>query len=260
MSAQPRQRITFRLDARRALITGGSRGIGAAVARAFAEAGARVAISYRSSSSDAMTVLDSLPGMGHVAIQTDVADPEAVQRLVAEAEQTLGGIDILVNNAGIYEMQPFLGDDYADWLRRWARTLDTNLMGAANAAYCVLPGMVRQGYGRIINIASRAAFRGETDAPAYAASKAGMVALTRCLARALGPKGIVSSCIAPGWVETAMAREGIETMAVSILSEIPLGRIASVEDVAAVALFLASDAASYLNGVVIDVNGGSYLR
>lgn len=260
MSAPPGRPIAFRLDARRALITGGSRGIGAAIAWAFADAGARVAIGYRSSPSDAMATLESLPGMGHVAIQADVANPEEVPRLVAEAEQALGGIEILVNNAGIYEMQPFLEADYTDWQRSWARTLDTNLLGAANATYCVLPGMVRRGYGKIINVASRAAFRGETDAPAYAASKAGMVALTRCLARALGPKGIVSSCIAPGWVETAMAREGMETMAESILSEIPLGRIPSVEDVAAVALFLASDAASYLNGVVIDVNGGSYLR
>jgi 3-oxoacyl-[acyl-carrier protein] reductase len=109
-------------------------------------------------------------------------------------------------------------------------------------------------------VASRSAFRAETDAPAYAVSKAGMVNLTRCLARAMAHEGILSYCIAPGWVETAMAREGMETMREEIESQIPLGRIASVEDVAGVALFLASDAANYLTGITVDVNGGSYLH
>jgi NAD(P)-dependent dehydrogenase (short-subunit alcohol dehydrogenase family) len=137
--------------------------------------------------------------------------------------------------------------------------LDTNLMSAANATWCAVSQMKAQGGGKIINIASRSAFRAETDAPAYAVSKAGMVNLTRCLARALAEDKILSYCIAPGWVETAMARESMDAMLPEILSQIPLGRVASVEDVANIALFLASDAANYLTGVTIPVAGGSWM-
>lgn len=247
------------LEGRTALITGASRGIGAAIARRYAGAGLRVMIGYSQDEAGAQETITTLTGEGHAACRADVADPEQVRGMVEAAFETFGRLDVLVNNAGIYEAQPFLMDDYAAWQQAWKRTLDTNLMSAANATWCALPGMKAQGGGKIINVASRAAFRAETDAPAYAVSKAGMVNLTRCLARALAQDNILAYAIAPGWVETAMAREGMETMREEILSQIPLGRIATVEDVAGVATFLASDDANYLTGITIPVAGGSWL-
>jgi NAD(P)-dependent dehydrogenase (short-subunit alcohol dehydrogenase family) len=220
----------------------------------------RVVIAYNSDEEGARRTLAELPGEGHGSVQANVADPDAVRNMVESAIRHLGRLDVLVNNAGIYEYQPFYMDSYEEWQASWRRTLDTNLMSAANAAWCALPHFRRQGTGRIINVASRAAFRGETEAPAYAASKAGMVLLTRCIGRALAAESIYGFAIAPGWVETAMAREGMETMRDEIVGQIPFGRIASVDDVAGVAVFLASDAANYLTGITIDVNGASYLH
>jgi NAD(P)-dependent dehydrogenase (short-subunit alcohol dehydrogenase family) len=248
------------LRGRTALVTGASGGIGRAIAEAYAQRGMRVAVHYHASEAAARETLARLEGGGHPLVQADVADPEQVRRMVAETAETFGRLDVLVNNAGIFENTPFDTPDFAEWQAGWKRTLDTNLMGAVHATYCALPTMKAQGGGKVINVASRSAFRAETDAPAYAVSKAGMVNLTRCLARAEAKNGILSYCIAPGWVETAMARPGMEPIAAEILAQIPLGRIATVEDVAGVALFLASDAANYLTGVTIDVNGGSYLH
>ncbi len=243
-----------------ALVTGASSGIGSAIAMAYAGAGMRVAVHYHSNLEGAQRTLGNMPGEGHILVQADVSDPAAVRRMVDQTIESFGRIDVLVNNAGVYESSAFDTADYATWQADWKRILDTNLMSAVNATYCVMPGMRAQGGGKVINVASRSAFRAETDAPAYAVSKAGMVNLTRCLARAEAANGILSYAIAPGWVETAMAREGMETMGAEIVSQIPLGRIASCEDVAGVALFLASDAANYLTGITIDVNGGSYLH
>jgi 3-oxoacyl-[acyl-carrier protein] reductase len=248
------------LTGRTALITGSSRGIGAAIARRYAAHGMRVALNYSRDETGVRETLGELDGSGHVIIQADVADPGQVKRMVDEAVERLARLDVLVNNAGIYEYQPFTMESYEEWQTSWQRTLNTNLMSASNATYCAVRHMLEQGGGKVINVASRSAFRAETEAPAYAVSKAGMVNLTRCLARALADRNILSYCIAPGWVETAMARDGVETILDDILSQIPLGRIASVEDVAGVALFLASDNANYLTGITIDVNGGSYLH
>ena len=248
------------LAGRIALVTGSSRGIGAAIARALAAAGMRVMVHCHQELAAAQEVLAALPGEGHGLVQADVSVPAECLRLVQTTLDHMGHLDVLVNNAGIYEKQLFTTPEYGEWLNAWQRTLDTNLMSAVNLTYCALPHMLARGRGKIINIASRAAFRGETEAPAYAVSKAGMVVFTRCLARALSAQGILSYSIAPGWVETAMAREGMETMRESILAEIPIGRIATPEDVAHVALFLASDAADYLTGVTIDVNGASYFH
>lgn len=248
------------LKGRTALVTGGSKGIGAAIAKAYAARGMRVVIGFNSDDEGARGTLAELAGEGHGLVRADVADPEAVREMVESAVRQLGRLDVLVNNAGIYEYQPFFMPRYEDWRASWRRALDTNLMSAANATWCALPHFRRQGTGRIINVASRAAFRGETEAPAYAASKAGMVLLTRCIGRALASESIYGFAIAPGWVETAMSREGMEMMRDEIVGQIPFGRIASVEDVAGVAVFLASDAANYLTGVTIDVNGASYLH
>ncbi|HLK55100.1 MAG TPA: SDR family oxidoreductase [Chthonomonadaceae bacterium] len=247
------------LRGRTALVTGASGGIGGAIARAYAQQGMRVAIHYHSHTHAAQETLNGMPGEGHRLVQADLSDPEAVRRMIHSVAATFDGLDVLVNNAGIFEYTPFDTPDYADWQAGWKHVLDTNLLSAVNATYCVLPIMKAQGGGKIINIASRSAFRAETTAPAYAVSKAGMVNLTRCLARAEAQSGILSYCIAPGFVETAMARPGMDTMAAEILAQIPLGRIATVEDVAGVAVFLASSAANYLTGVTIPVTGGSWM-
>jgi len=248
------------LRGRTALVTGASGGIGGAIARSYARRGMRVAIHYHAGEDAARATLYQLEGEDHLLAQADLADPEAVRQMLTTVAAHFERLDVLVNNAGVFEATPFDTPDYAAWQAGWKRTLDINLMSAVHATYCALPTMRAQGGGKVINIASRSAFRAETEAPAYAVSKAGMVNLTRCLARAEARHGILSYCIAPGWVETAMAREGMAAMAAEILAQIPLGRIASVEDVAGVATFLASDAANYLTGICVDVNGGSYLH
>lgn len=248
------------LKGKTALVTGASSGIGQAIAVAYAQKGMRVAVHYHSNEVGAKETLRQLAGEGHLLVQADVAQPEAVKQMVEESATAFDGLDVLVNNAGIYELCPFDTPDFEDWQAHWTKVLDTNLMSAVHATYCALPAMKAQGGGKIINVASRSAFRAETEAPAYAVSKAGIVNLTRCLARAEAHNGILSYCIAPGWVETAMAREGMETMAADIISQIPLGRIATVEDVAGVAVFYASDAANYLTGTTLLVAGGSWLQ
>lgn len=243
-----------------ALVTGAARGIGAAIAKGFAKLGLTVAIHYGSNETLAQQVLNSLEPGQHRLFQADLADVQEVKRLVEEVAEVYGRLDVLVNNAGIYQMTPFDTPDFEDWQAGWTQVLNTNLMSAVHAAYCALPIMRKQGKGKIINIASRSAFRAEIEAPAYAVSKAGMVNLTRCLARAEAKNGILAYCVAPGWVETAMARESVQLMGMEALTaDIPLKRIATVEDVAGVACFLASDAADYLTGITIPVAGGSWM-
>ena len=250
------------LQGRTALVTGASRGIGNEIARQYALRGMRVALHYNANREVAEDTLAQLPESEagpHLLVGGDIGDPEVMQRIVADTIAVFGRLDVLVNNAGIFEPTPFDTADYAEWQAGWRKVLDVNLMSAVNATYCALPQMRAQGGGKVINIASRSAFRAEIEAPAYAVSKAGMVNLTRCLARAEAHNNVLSYCIAPGWVETAMAREGMASMAADILSQIPLGRIASVSDVAGVAVFFASDAANYLTGVTIPVAGGSWM-
>jgi NAD(P)-dependent dehydrogenase (short-subunit alcohol dehydrogenase family) len=240
-------------------VTGASRGIGAAVARVFAEAGERVAIHYGSRRDQALAVATSLPGEGHVVVGADLADAEAVRRMVTEAATALGHIDVLVNNAGVIEPHPITGTSYEHWQRAWGRTLGVNLVGAANVTWCAVRHM-RTG-GRIVNVASRGAFRGEPSQPAYGASKAGLVAFGQSLARALGPRGIAVAAVAPGFTETEMASEALEgEQGRARRAESPLGRVATPEEVAAAVLYLASQEAELTSGAVLDLNGASYLR
>lgn len=243
------------------LVTGASRGIGRAIALQFARRRARVAVHYREGRTAAEETRAALPGGPHLLVQGDVADADAVERMIDEAATGLGRIDVLVNNAGIYESHPPADCTYAHWQASWRRTLDTNLLGAANAAWCAARHMIRQGGGRIVNVSSRGAFRGEPEAPAYGASKAAMNAMSQSLALALAPHGIFVGAVAPGFVTTdrvAWRLDGAEGE--NIRRQSPLGRVATPDEVAYAVAFLASDGAEFTTGAILDVNGASYLR
>ena len=242
------------------LVTGASRGIGAAVARLFAAGGERVAVHYGANRERAEEVLASLPGTGHVLVGGDLEDPGAVRRMVDAAAEGLGGLDVLVNNAGVFEHHPITETTYEQWQSGWEHTLGVNLVGAANVTWCAVQHML-EGGGHIVNVASRGAFRGEPHAPAYGASKAGLISFGQSLARALGPHGISVTSVAPGFTETDMAGdELVGEKGVARRAESPLGRVALPEEVAAAVVFLASPEATMASGTVIDVNGASYLR
>lgn len=243
------------------LITGGSRGIGRAAAQAFAEKGAKVAINFRSDSNAAKETINSLPGDGHFAAKADISNPIAVQKLVEAVSNEFGKLDIVINNAGIYIPHPIDSTEYKDWVKAWHETLATNLTGAANICYCAAQQMMKQGGGRIVNISSRGAFRGEPDHPAYGASKAGLNAMSQSLAKKLAPHNIYVTAIAPGFVETDMAKEyldGPEGEAVKAQS--PLNRAATPEEIAKAILWMSSEGCEYVTGAILDVNGASYLR
>jgi NAD(P)-dependent dehydrogenase (short-subunit alcohol dehydrogenase family) len=246
-------------DGRAVLVTGSSRGIGAAIAQAFAANGDRVAIHYSSSQAVADAVHTALPGDGHIVVHADLANAESVRTMVDDVAQQLGSVDVLVNNAGIFIPHPIDDTTYEEWQRAWEQTLAVNLIGAANATWCAVRHMGRG--GRIINVSSRGAFRGEPSQPAYGVSKAGLVALGQSLARALGPRGISVTTIAPGFADTDMAAEALAGDGIERRSaESPLGRIARVEEIAAAVLYLASPAAEIATGTVLDLNGASHLR
>lgn len=246
---------------KRALVTGASRGIGRGVAQMLAAGGARVAVHYVRDAAGAQATLGGLAGDGHVVVQADIADPSQVKRMVDEAAGALDGLDILVNNAGIYTEHPVMETSYDEWLRQWNAIIQTNLLGAANAIFCAVPHLVKQGGGAVVNVSSRGAFRGEPLGPAYGASKAGMNSMGQSLALALAPQNIHVITVAPGWVETDMAAEHLASPAGdAIRSQSPFGRVASVDDVAYAVCFAASDRAKFMTGAVLDVNGASYLR
>jgi 3-oxoacyl-[acyl-carrier protein] reductase len=254
--------MTTEGQGRAVLVTGGSRGIGAAVARAFAAGGDRVAVHYGRNAAAAEQVAAALPGAGHVVVGAELGDPDAVRAMVDAAAEGLGGIDVLVNNAGIFEPHPIAETTYEEWQAGWRRTLGVNLVGAANVTWCAVRHMLRGGRGgRIVNVSSRGAFRGEPGQPAYGASKAGMIAFGQSLARDLGPHGIAVTAVAPGFTETDMAAEELTgARGEARRAESPLGRVATPEEVAAAVVFLASPEATMASGAVLDVNGASYLR
>jgi len=243
------------------LVTGSSRGIGRAVAEAFAAAGDRIAIHHRSSPELAAQVLASLPGSGHVVVRADLADAAAVQRMVDSAAQQLGGIDVLVNNAANYSPHPITDTSYEQWQAAWLQTVGVNLIGTANVTWCAVRHMMAVGGGRIVNVSSRGAFRGEPGQPAYGASKAGLNALGQSLAIALAPHNITVTAVAPGFVETDMAASHLQgERGAAVRAQSPFGRVATPEEVAAAVVFLASPQAQWASGAILDLNGASYLR
>jgi 3-oxoacyl-[acyl-carrier protein] reductase len=243
------------------LVTGASRGIGRAIAEAFAGQGDRVAVHHRDSAGLAAGVLAGLPGHGHTVVQADLMDADAVRRMVDGARDALGGLDVLVNNAGVFTPHPITEVSYAQWQAGWRQTLGVNLIGAANVTWCAVQHMVRQGSGRIVNVSSRGAFRGEPGQPAYGASKAGLNAFGQSLARALAPHGIAVATVAPGYVETDMAADYLKGPAGDeIRAQSPFRRVAEAEEIAAAVLYLASPQAEWASGAILDLNGASYLR
>lgn len=247
------------------LVTGASRGIGRAVAIEFATGGARVAIHYnnnREGADETLALLSDTPsGRDHRIFQADMADPTAVQTLIESVVAQMGGLNVLINNAGTYVDHPIASVDYATWQAQWNAILGVNLIGVANACYCAARHMIDHGGGRIVNVSSRGAFRGEPDAPAYGASKAGLNALSQSLAKALAPHHIYVNVVAPGFVETEMAADFLNgAQGDFIRSESPLHRVASPQEVAYAVAFLASKGAEFTTGAILDVNGASYLR
>jgi len=248
---------------RKILVTGSSRGIGRAVAEAFAAAGDRVAIHHRDSPELAAEVLAGLPGDGHVVVQADIADARAVRAMVDGAAEQLGGLDVLVNNAASYGRSGHLIGEisYAQWQAVWQDTIGINLIGAANVTWCAVQHMIAGGGGRIVNVSSRGAFRGEPGQPAYGASKAGLNAFGQSLAVALAPHNITVAAVAPGFVETDMAAAHLQgDSGVAIRAQSPFGRVARPAEIAAAVLYLASPEAEWASGAILDLNGASYLR
>ncbi|GJM43080.1 MAG: beta-ketoacyl-ACP reductase [Ardenticatenaceae bacterium] len=243
------------------LVTGGSRGIGRAICQQFAQHGAQVVVHYNSNRAAAAETTASLAGSNHFVAQAGMGNPAELERLVAEVIEKYGRIDILVNNAGIYEDHPLAEVSFAEWQSAWQNTLAVNLLGVANLSYLVGQQMIRQGYGRIVNVSSRGAFRGEPTAPAYGASKAGLNAMSQSLAKYLAPHNVFVGVVAPGFVETEMAADHLAgEMGDGIRGQSPLNRVATPDEVAYPVLFLAAEGTQFLTGAIIDVNGASYLR
>jgi 3-oxoacyl-[acyl-carrier protein] reductase len=265
------------LPSRGVLVTGASRGIGAAVATAFAARGDRVALHYRAARDRAEEVLAGLAGAGHVLVRADLGDHDAVPPMVAAAISALGRVDVLVNNAAVYDDDPAAADrrlghrladtPYEAWVAAWRRTVEVNLLGTANVTHCVVRHMIdtepTDGVprGRVVNVGSRGAFRGEPRVPAYGATKSGVQSLGQSLARDLGSAGIAVTSVAPGFVATDMAEATLAgPRGEEVRSQSPFGRVAEAAEVAAAVLYLASPEAEWASGAVLDLNGASYLR
>jgi 3-oxoacyl-[acyl-carrier protein] reductase len=248
--------VSRALEGRVALVTGASRGIGAAVALALAQAGADVAVNYREREAAAAGVVRGIEERGRraVAVQADVTVSEQVRAMIARVAETLGALDVLVNNAGLLQQKPFA--EIAEG--EWDRVLAVNLKGVFLCSQEVLPGMLAQGSGRIVNVASSGGQLGGSLAPHYAAAKAGVIGLTRSLARLAAP-AVAVNCVAPGLIETEMTSAELASEAgAQKLRQIPLGRPGGAEEVAASVVFLAASA-PYVTGQTLNVNGGLYL-
>lgn len=259
------------------LVTGASRGVGAATAQAFARCGDRVVVHYRGAEQRARDVLAALPGEGHTMVRADLSSPEETAALAEQAVEALGRVDVLVNNAALFLDPAGAGSrrgdhrvtdvDYDQWVRAWRTTLETNLMGPANLTWCLARHMIEvppaDGVpaGRIVNVGSRGAYRGEPEVPAYGASKAGLHAFGQSMAVALAPHGIGVVSLAPGFIATDMASgllDGPEGD--GIRGQSPFGRVATPEEVAAAIVVLAGRGAEWASGSVVDFNGASHLR
>ncbi|MEU2238442.1 SDR family oxidoreductase [Streptomyces sp. NPDC018338] len=247
---------------RRVFVSGASRGLGRAVARAFAANGDRVAVHFGSREEEARTTLASLAGGGHTLVGGDLADPSGAAAVVDAAAEALGGMDVLVNNAAVNIRHPLPETPYEEWVALWQQHVAVNLLATANLSHLAARRMIDQGGGgRIVNIGSRGAFRGEPDHPAYGATKAAVHALGQSLAVSLAPYGIAVASVAPGFFATERVAPRVEgPEGAAIRAQSPFGRVGSAEEIAAAVLWLASPAAEWSSGTILDLNGASHLR
>lgn len=234
-----------------ALVTGGSRGIGLAISQALAEGGARIAVVARNGER-AQSVAAELPGEGHAGFAADVADSASVNELISRVNDEVGAPDIVVNNAGVTRDNILMRLKDEDW----DAVVDTNLRGAFNVMRAVTRGMMKKRAGRIINISSVVGLSGNKGQTNYAASKAGLVGLTKAAAKELASRGILVNVVAPGYIETDMTAELPEETREALLQQIALGRLGRPEDIAATVRFLAGPGAAYITGQVLVVDGG----
>ncbi len=249
-----------KLAERKILVTGASRGIGAAIARKLATSGARVAVHYGSAEDAARTVCGSLAGEGHTIVRANLEDIDRAADLPHRAAELLDGLDIVVNNAGIFVPHDTTGEEDS-WRATWDRTIAINLTAPAVILKAAVEHLKAAGGGHLVNITSRGAFRGEPEAPAYGAAKAGLNSLTQSLALKLAPLGIHAVAVAPGWVMTDMTEEYLAGSAgEGIRGQSPLNRTATAAEIAEVVHMAVSGNANAVTGAVIDVNCASYLR
>jgi len=244
---------------RNALVTGSSRGIGKAIALRLAKDGWNVAVHFSGSEKDAVQVAKQLGENSLGVYQADLYDPEQAVKLVTKVIDD-HGLQAIVNNAGVYRNTSFLTDDEAEVEKEFEDTAKVNWHSPRRMIFHACRHFAQNGGGKVLNIVSRVAHRGEPNASSYSSSKAALLNLTRALAVETAKQNIQHFAIAPGWVETAMVRKDMDKRLPQILATIPLGRMATPEDCAGAAAYLLSDEAAYLSGTVIDINGASYLR
>ena len=249
------------LSGKTILVTGASRGIGAAIARATGQAGAQVLLHYGRAREAAEALRTELGAERCHLIQADLAEPDSVEALWQSALAAAPRIDVVVNNAGVFDPAP-VDVGLADWRAAWQRVLQINLLAPADLCREAILHFREHGGGKIINVASRAAFRGEApDQMPYGASKGALVTLTKTIARGYAEDGVLAFCIAPGFVATDMVAGALDAAAVErVVRDIPLGDMAPPEEIGALAAFLCSDQVRHLTGATFDVNGASYVR
>ncbi|MEV7414816.1 SDR family oxidoreductase [Streptomyces sp. NPDC089919] len=260
--AAPGAPEAFASTGRRVLVSGASRGLGRALAQAFAGNGDRVAVHFGSRRAEAEETFASLDGSGHALVAGDLSTPDGARAVAEAAAGALGGLDVLVNNAAVNLPHPLAGTPYDEWAAAWQSHVSVNLLATANLSHLAAHRMIEQGGGgRIVNVGSRGAFRGEPDHPAYGATKAAVHALGQSLAVHLAPYGIGVASVAPGFFETErVAHRLAGETGEAIRAQSPFGRVGTADEIAAAVLWLASPAAEWASGTVLDLNGASYLR
>lgn len=239
------------------LVTGGSRGIGATIAQAFAEKGANIALNYAGSTELAEETAKRIQNLGGKCniYQADVSDLSQVEEMVKQVESDFSAIDILINNAGIAKDSLFMRMKEEDW----DKVIDVNLKGVYNSSKSVIRGMIKRRMGKIISITSVVALSGNIGQANYSASKAGVIGFTKSLAQEVASRNIQVNSVAPGFIETSMTESIPQNIKDELIKKIPSGRIGSPQDIANTVLFLASEEADYITGQVISVNGGLYM-